>query len=219
MIVQSFWNWIKRLFRKPRPGGKRHSAWPTKEEINLLPWFEGLNRHSITLVANADAAEGARRVLEQAPVVGFDTESKPTFVKGHVSTGPHVAQFSTLDHAFVFMLYEPHCRKTAADLIASKTLKKVGFGLIQDLRQIRSRLHITPHNVLDLETLFRERGFGQGVGAKVGVALMFKRRLQKSRRISSSNWGARHLSPQQILYAANDAYAAMRVYNALASKK
>lgn len=215
MIVQSFWKWFRRLFKKPHSGGKRHSAWPTKDEINLLPWYDGLERGDITLVVNAETAERAYRVLSEAGVVGFDTESKPTFVKGHVSTGPHVAQFSTHDHAYVFMLHEPQCRKTAAALITLNTLKKVGFGLSQDLRQIHTRLHITPHNVLDLETVFREKGFGRGVGAKVGVALIFRKRLRKSRRISSSNWGSHHLSPQQVLYAANDAYVAIKVYEKL----
>ena len=65
------------------------------------------------------------------------------------------------------------------------------------------------------ETLFAQRGHGRQVGVKVAVAIVFKQRFRKSKRAATSNWREQHLSRQQILYAANDAYAALRVYNAL----
>lgn len=213
--LEWLWRWLKRLFRKRRPGGARPHMWPTREEINLLPWFEGLERNGIALITGPESARRAFDELASAEAVGFDTESKPTFKKGEVSHGPHVAQFSTMKRAYVFLLHEPECRRVVGELLALPGLKKVGFGLSHDIRDARTKLHVTPHNVLDLESLFREKGHGRGVGAKVGIALVFKRRLRKSKRISSSNWGSRHLTDQQILYAANDAYAAIRAYNAL----
>lgn len=215
MFWQKWWRRLKRLFKKPHPGGARNVLWPTREEIALLPWFKGLERSDIFVVDSAQDATAAFDALSQETIVGFDTESKPTFVKGQVSTGPHVVQFSTDKKAYVFLIRDHECQKKASDLIKLESLKKVGFGLNHDLKQIHQRLHVTPKSVLDLESLFREKGLGRGVGAKVGVALMFKKQFRKSGKISRSNWGAHPLSHSQIMYAANDAYAAYRVYQAL----
>jgi ribonuclease D len=56
---------------------------------------------------------------------------------------------------------------------------------------------------------------GRGVGVKVGVAIVFKKRFRKSKRASTSNWAAHHLNEIQIRYAANDAFAAIKVYQKL----
>ncbi len=217
-------NFLARLFarllarlRKQDPQA-RNTRWPTREQILLLPPFDALGFDDIVEVANAADAHRARQELMTAGVVGFDTESKPTFQKGHVSTGPHVAQFSTMDKAYVFMLHDAESRKATCDLIASKTLKKVGFGLGDDLKRIPIKLGVQPHSVLDLETLYREKGHGRGVGVKVAVAISLKRRFMKSKKASTSNWASHRLTDKQLLYAANDAYAAICVFHAMASR-
>ena len=73
---------------------------PEREEIALLEPFEGLGLNDIVLVATRDDAERAAAALLAAGVVGFDTESKPTFAKNEVSTGPHLVQFATRETAF-----------------------------------------------------------------------------------------------------------------------
>lgn len=209
--------WLARFFSRFRKedAQKRRPSWPTREEIALLPPFEALGFRDIIEIISAEDAARAQRELLSAGVVGFDTESKPTFVKGHISTGPHVAQFSTPERAYVFMLHHAESRRAAIALIHARELKKVGFGLSDDLRRIRIKLGIEPQSVVDLESLFREKGFGRGVGVKVGVAIVFKRRFMKSKKASTSNWMRHRLSDAQLLYAANDAYAAIRVYHAL----
>ena len=217
-MIGMFLRWIERLFSRLRkdPRARRYN-WPTKEDIALLPPFAAVELDGIVEVATPIDAQRAYRELSGQGVVGFDTESKPTFVKGEVSTGPHVAQFATLDRAYVFMLHDRECLNVAGRLIESAALKKVGFGLSGDLRQLRNQLGVEPREVLDLESLFAERGFGRGVGVKVGVAIALKRRFSKSRKASTSNWKQRRLTDKQILYAANDAFAAIRVFHALTS--
>ena len=210
--------WLARFLKSPiNDPQKRRADWATREEMQLLPPFAALKLDRIVEVATPRDAQRAARDLLGEEVVGFDTESKPTFKKGEVSTGPHVAQFATLDRSYVFMFHEPECRAIAAKLISSTTLTKVGFGLSGDLRQIRAKLGIEPQQVLDLETLFAKKGHGRGVGVKVGVAIALKRRFSKSKKASTSNWMQRRLSDKQILYAANDAFAAIRVFRALTS--
>lgn len=209
--------WLRRLFGR-KSVNERKIPWPTTEQINLLPWFDGLGLNDIIVVANEHDARRAYDDLIRESVVGIDTESKPTFVRNQKSTGPHVAQFSTLKHAYVFMLHHPVCRKTAGMLIERSELKKVGFGLDDDLKKFRMNMHLHPASVLDLETIFRKIGYGRGVGVKVAVAIVFKKRFRKSKRASTSNWASHHLSEKQLLYAANDAYAAIKVFHALPSK-
>lgn len=211
--------WLWRLLFGPRKDDPRvrPRAWPTREQIEALPPFEALELKDIIEVVTPAGAQRAYRELENEKVLGFDTESKPTFVKGHVSTGPHVAQFSTKERAYVFILHEREIRRVVGALIALPSIKKVGFGLGDDLRRIRIKLGVEPQSVVDLETIFAKKRLGRGVGVKVGVALTLKRRFMKSKKASTSNWMSRHLTDKQILYAANDAYAAIRVFAALGS--
>ncbi|UST53265.1 3'-5' exonuclease domain-containing protein 2 [Comamonadaceae bacterium OTU4NAUVB1] len=188
---------------------------PTREEIALLDVFEGLGPRDIEVVSTAPQAAGALAAVGALRVVGFDTESKPTFLKNEVSTGPHVVQFASPDRAWVFQLHDPECRAAAAHLLASSALTKVGFGLAGDRTQIRHTLGIEPQAVVDLDTVFKRRGYRNSVGVKGAVAMVFGQRFVKSRKQTTSNWAARHLSEGQVCYAANDAYAALRVCEAL----
>lgn len=208
--------WLRRLFGiRNDAARKRPAMWPTREEIDLLPPFQGLGLEDIIVVASPSEAHRAAQELMTHAIVGFDTESKPTFTKGQVSTGPHVVQFSTRQKAYVFLLHDHECRKTAGKLIGAGSLKKVGFGLSGDLTQIRAKLGVHPREVLDLQSLFAAKGLGKGVGLKVGVAMALKRRIFKSKKTTTTNWALRRLTDKQLLYAANDAYAALAVHHAL----
>lgn len=167
------------------------------------------------VVSSRAQAEQAFEALDTSPVLGFDTESKPTFAKDEVSLGPHVVQFSTLRQAHVFQLHDPKCRDVVCALLQSQRITKVGFGLSGDHQQILRTLRVTPQNVLDLNVVFRNRGYPKEIGVKAAVAVVLNRRFIKSRKATTSNWANRQLSESQIVYAANDAWAAMQVYHAL----
>ena len=188
---------------------------PSREEIALLPPFEGLQAPQIELVATTADATRALTALEGQRWLGFDTESKPTFLKNEASTGPHTLQLATLERAWVFQLHDPHCRAVAAHMLANHALRKLGFGLDGDRTQIRARLGIEPQSLLDLGSVFRQRGYRQSVGVKSAVAIVFGQRFTKSHKQSTSNWASRTLSEGQLRYAANDAWAAIRVAHAL----
>ena len=91
----------------------------------------------------------------------------------------------------------------------------MGFGFSTDLTLIRNRLNIEPGAVYDIDNEFRRRGYRKSVGVKTAVALVFDRRFMKSRKATTSNWANKQLTDSQIRYAANDAYASIRVYDAL----
>lgn len=188
---------------------------PAPEEIALLEPFARIGLDRIEVVATAAHAEAAAGVLLQEAVWGFDTESRPTFTAGETSDGPHTIQLATLEQAYVFQLHDAGCRAIAGELLARTGIVKAGFGLHDDKRRITRKLGIEPSDVLDLDTVFRQRGYRRQMGTKAAIAVLFQRRYLKSKRAATSNWANRQLTQSQVLYAANDAWAALCVYHAL----
>lgn len=191
------------------------NATPSKEQIALLPEFGRLGLERIALVSSAAQAQQAQAALRATAVWGFDTESKPTFVKDQVSDGPHIVQLATLEQAWVFQLHDPACRALVAQLLALPGFTKAGFGLGDDRKRIQSKLGVQALDVLDLNTVFHQRGYRKDMGVKGAVAVLFQQRFIKSKKAATSNWSVPSLSPAQVVYAANDAYAAIRVFHAL----
>ncbi len=192
-----------------------HRATPDKDAIALLPPFERLGLDRITLVNTGAQAGRAYDQLVLAQAWGFDTESKPTFKVGEQSDGPHILQLSTAERAWVFQLHEPECRNVAADLLAFKGIAKAGFGLGDDRKRIIHKLGIEPQGILELNTVFHQRGYRKDMGVKGAVAVLFNQRFMKSKKAATSNWANARLTESQLVYAANDAYAAIRVWDAL----
>ena len=189
------------------------AATPAEE---TLPPYVGIDLADVRLVKTADDAAAAMAALTAADVVGFDTESKPTFAKGEKSTGPHLVQLATDDAAYLFQVGAAPLR---AELLAvlravleSPDILKVGFGLGDDLRRLQGKLGIDTRNVIDLSTALRRRGERNTLGAKTAVARFFAQTLTKSKRITTTNWALPQLSEKQILYAADDAHVALRIY-------
>jgi ribonuclease D len=169
----------------------------------------------ITLVVTGAEALEAKARLADAPAWGFDTESKPTFRVGEISDGPHILQLSTPQRAWVFQLHDPACRAVAAELLAQNGIVKAGFGLGDDRKRIVHKLGVEPAGILELNAVFRERGYRKDMGVKGAVAVLFNQRFVKSKKAATSNWANGHLTEAQLVYAANDAYAAIRVFDAL----
>jgi ribonuclease D len=188
---------------------------------DALPLYTGLTMADVRLVRTAADAQDARAALLACDTVGFDTESKPTFQKGEVSTGPHLVQLADEHRAWLFQVgrmpapaegdNEPPWLDVLRAVLESPAILKVGFGLGDDVRRLRAKLGIETRNVLDLAMALR-RGERNAWGAKTAVARLFGQRLQKSRSITTTNWAMPRLSERQLLYAADDAHVALRIY-------
>jgi RNA polymerase sigma factor for flagellar operon FliA len=188
---------------------------------DTLPPYQGIALADVRLVRSKEDAEAALAALLAADAIGFDTESKPTFQKGEVSTGPHLVQLADEHHAWLFQIGAAAAAGSPGvellrEVLESPAILKVGFGLGDDMRRLRAKLGIDTRNVIDLAMalrgstgIVRERN---AWGAKTAVARFFGMRLQKSRRITTTNWALPRLSEQQIQYAADDAHVALRIY-------
>jgi ribonuclease D len=181
------------------------------EQDELLPPYDGISIDDVRIVKSDRDTADALAVLSRADVLGFDTESKPTFLKGEVSTGPHLVQLATDEAAYLFQIGAAPAVELLKAVLESNTILKVGFGLSDDVKRLRAKLGIDARHVLDLSTALR-RGERNTLGAKTAVARYFGQRLQKSKRITTTNWALPRLSEKQILYAADDAHVALRIY-------
>ncbi len=179
-----------------------------------LPVYPGIGLADVTLVDDAELAGQALAAFQAAAVIGFDSESKPTFRKGEASTGPHLVQLATDEHAWLFPVALPANLPVLKTVLESPAILKVGFGLGNDRSVLHSRLGIALNHVVDLGEMLRGPGHRGTVGAKVAVAHYFGQKLHKSKKVGTSNWASPRLSERQLLYAANDAHVALRIYHA-----
>ena len=188
---------------------------PTKAEIALLEPFVGLTLECIHVPASSAEFAIAAAEIMAAGLVGFDTESKPTFAVGDVSEGPHLVQFALANKAYLFQLHQTAGHPFLVELLQSTQLIKVGFGLRSDRKHLYNKLGIKLGGVVDLNTLFSMDGYKKEMGVRTAVGLLFNQRFATSRKVTTSIWSQQQLTPQQLLYAANDAYAALKVLVAL----
>ena len=179
-----------------------------------LPVYHGIALADVRLVDSEALADEAFDTLMNAGEIGFDTESKPTFLKGETSTGPHLVQLASESRVYLFQISRQHGSKALKTILESPLVLKVGFGLGNDRSALQSRLDIEINKLLDMGEVLRGPGHRGTVGAKVAVAHFFAQKFQKSKKTSTSNWATEHLSERQILYAANDAHVALRIYRA-----
>lgn len=186
------------------------------DEFHQLPKFQSISSSDIILIRTIEQCNAVAKELNHALIFGFDTESKPTFNKGEVSTGPHLIQLATLEKAYLFQVSPPILFFLKPILNNPKQLK-VGFGLKNDIHLFRSK-GIEIQNTFDLSKSFSSFGLTNTVGIKTAIALLYKQHLVKSKKISTSNWSKKNLDNEQIHYAATDAYAALLVFYALANR-
>ena len=181
---------------------------PSKDEIRELPLYVGLELTDIHIIENTEQAEQALNELKTQTCLGFDTETKPIFRKGQVCPGPTLIQLSTLEKAYLFPTRFECAVSAAREILSNPNIKKLGFGLGGDNKELRNKLDIEIKNTEDLAVKLKHLAKDKRtIGARAGVAMVLKQRLGKGAQ--KSNWGTYPLKTTQVLYAANDAHCAI----------
>ncbi|MCU4579614.1 3'-5' exonuclease domain-containing protein 2 [Acinetobacter gyllenbergii] len=191
----------------------QHTPPLSKEYIRALPAFQNLTTTHILVIQTLEQCKAIQAELTSIQVFGFDTESKPTFKFGEQSTGPHLIQLATPNQAYLFQV-SSEILDFLKPILENEQQLKVGFGLKNDTHIFR-RKGIQCNAMIDLSKSFTSFGYRSQVGIQTAIALLFQRYFAKSKKISTSNWSVQHLSPQQINYAAADAYAALLCFEQL----
>ena len=177
-----------------------------KEEINLLPLraWEG----EIILVQNEDSLCMALDCLQKESVLGFDTETRPTFTRGKTCL-PALIQLAASDAVYLIQLTHIPFEKRLAELLSSPHILKAGVAIHDDMKALSRLYPFVPGGVADLAAMARSKGI-QAQGLRTLAANLLGFRISKSAQCS--NWENRELSLQQIKYAATDAWVGRELY-------
>ena len=178
----------------------------SREEINELPIrrYEG----PVHLVATPEELARAMADIRQESVLGLDTETRPAFRPGE-SYLPALAQLATARAVYLFRLQRLDCSDALREILSAERIVKAGVGLAEDLRQLKKTFAFVEKGVVDLSAAAKARGM-ERTGVRTLAAAFLGFRIPKGNK--TSNWAAAHLTPQQIAYAAMDAWACRELY-------
>lgn len=182
----------------------------SKEEISELPLgqFEG----PIYLIDRPDQVEEAVDFLDDQRIIGFDTETKPSFHKGQ-SHQVSLLQLSTSSQAFLFRLHRTGFPPPLRSLLEKENLVKVGAAVLDDLKALRKLTDsFYPQSFFDLNDELKKVGF-HNVGVRNLCGMVLKMRISKAEQVS--NWELENLTERQQRYAATDAWACLEIFGKL----
>ena len=184
-----------------------------KAEIAQMP-PELFSGRIIVIHSKADV-DKAVSYLKSFPVLGVDTETRPSFAKGK-TYGVALLQVSTEDTCFLFRLNYIDMPDSLVDLLQDERLLKVGLSLRDDIQGLQRRRNFEPRGFLDLQHYVKALGVEAQSLQKI-YALLFGKKISKSQRLT--NWEADVLTDRQKGYAATDAWACIRIYKYLEDLK
>ena len=181
----------------------------SNEQTALLPAVEF--RGEIRIVEHERDIAAACKTLAEQPVIGFDTETRPSFRPG-VTFRVSLLQLSTPQLCFLFRLNKIPFAKPILQVLESKEILKIGADVAGDLRSLRQIRHFRDAGFVDLQTIAPQWGIGEKSLRKLS-AIVLGQRVSKAQRLS--NWEAATLTDKQQLYAATDAWVCTRIYEQL----
>lgn len=184
----------------------------SKAEISQLPpvLFEG----RVIVIHSLSDVEKAVNYLKGFPILGFDTETRPSFSRGRMYD-VSLMQVSTDDTCFLFRLNYIGMPDSLINLLQSRQLK-VGLSLKDDIHSLHRKYSFEPQGFLDLQAYVKNMGIEAQSLQKI-YALLFGQKISKSQRLT--NWEADVLTDRQKAYAATDAWACIRIYRYLEELK
>ena len=151
----------------------------------------------------------AIRYLKRQRVLGFDTETRPTFSPDQHSNGTALLQLSGGSKAFLFRLKTLGLPHSLAAILANPTILKVGAATLDDVRGLQKLTRFSPKGFVDLQNIVWEYGI-RDKSVKKMAAIILGVKISKAQQLS--NWEAEYLSESQMKYAATDAWVCREMY-------
>lgn len=182
-----------------------------KETVKKLPIVQ--TDCEIELIDSEEDVQAAVDYLMQSNIVGFDTESKPSFTKGKPNRIA-LMQISTDKRCYLFRLQMIGNSEPLKAFLENPKIKKIGIALQGDIRNLRVWSKFNPKNFVDLQQLVGQYGIEE-LGLQRIYAIIFGKKISKSQQLS--NWEAKILNNAQKIYAATDAWACRQIYLKLMS--
>jgi len=184
----------------------------SNEEINALPLgaFEG----KTIVVSEEKKIIHAFDEIKEHRVVGFDTETKPVFVRGQQNKVA-LMQVALPDKVFLIRLKQTGITPHLVEFLENDSILKAGVALRDDIKALQRLKHYKPAGFIELAAMSKEAGL-QVESVKKLTALLLGFRISKSAQ--TSNWEAEVLHEKQISYAATDAWVCLQIYHILTNK-
>ena len=178
----------------------------SREELIELPIrrYEG----SVHVVAGHADLQRAMQDILQESVVGFDTETRPAFRPGE-SYLPSLVQFATASAVYLLQVQQRDLSGPVREVLSSEKIIKVGVSVTDDMRNLKKLFQFDERSVVDLGKVAERNGLKQ-TGIRNLAGIFLGTRIPKGTK--TTNWAARRLTPQQIAYAATDAWACRELY-------
>ncbi len=151
----------------------------------------------------------ALRYLKRQKVLGFDTETRPTFSPQQHSNGTALLQLSGTSKAYLFRLQKTGLPRQLASILANPSIIKVGAATGDDVRGLQKLAGFTAKGFVDLQSIVWEYGI-RDKSVKKMTAIILGVKISKAQQLS--NWEAEHLSESQQRYAATDAWVCREMY-------
>lgn len=205
---------VKNIKQSPKepPVQEMVKVWKTsitKQELAELPaeTYEG----RITVIEDEETANAAVDTLRRSGIIGFDTETKPSFRRGEQH---YVAllQLSTREESFLFRIHTLGLPQSVIDLFEDSSVIKVGLSIHDDFNSLHKKFEFEPKSFIDLQTYVKDYGIADNSLSRI-YGILFDKRISKGQRLS--NWEAPELTPHQKEYAALDALACITIYDHL----
>ncbi len=144
-------------------------------------------------------------------VVGFDTETKPSFRKG-VRNNVSLVQIATQEHAYLIRLNHTGMTRELKEFFSTDEITKVGVALRDDIKELQDLSHFDPAGFVELNKLVKHIGIeSNGLKKLTGIILGFR----ISKNAQTSNWENEILTEKQLTYAATDAWVCVEMYKRL----
>lgn len=187
----------------------------SREEINALPVIKW--QGPTHLISCTEQMKQVIPLLEQSPVLGFDTETRPAFRKGQQYL-PALLQLATEKDVFIFQLQQIGLPNSIAALLSNRKIAKVGVAITDDVQGLQKLTPFSPAGFVELAKLGKDLSI-QHFGLRGLAAATMGSRIAKSKKITTSNWAKKDLSPGQLQYAATDAWIGREIYLRLNNEK
>ena len=146
--------------------------------------------------------------LKQCTLIGFDTETRPSFRRGESNT-ISLLQLATDKRADLFRLKKIGPNQLLKDLLESEEHMKVGLSVHDDFHSLNRWMPCRPKNFIELQKYVKAFGIEEMSLQKI-YAIVFNKKISKRQQLS--NWEAEELTPAQQQYAAIDAWACRDIY-------
>ena len=163
------------------------------------------------IVIDSVGAEFNRDItyLRSQKVIGFDTETRPTFTPSQPRYSVSLLQLSGADKTYLFRINKIGMHRRLCNIMASDKIVKVGAAIHDDIRGLQKHREFEPKAFVDLQKIGCEWGIRDKAVKKM-AAIILGIRISKTQQLS--NWEAETLSESQCKYAATDAWVCREMY-------